>query len=317
MPRLPFSVKPTRIVLIAVATVLTATLLGLEQVPANKPNHLPAWWFRRGVISPVSTSSSAVTWPQSYAPSQDYSAVNLGQLRQLASAAYLEFEAAFSGGGGAGPEITALVKTFCQFNGGQIITDSTGRAVPLASALPSNYGAANLGQVKAVAEPFYRRLEALGRYAVRPWKADGEEDDFAVANSGQAKNGFSFFTDPDADADGLPDDWEAANGLSATEPLDALMDFDGDYKVNLTEWEMGTNPRDPYDGAAPPGPPAAPSNVRVRTNEDGSLDISWTDNSNNEFEFIVRIRNASGVLVEVGRLGPNETSLHVPFAAIP
>ena len=47
----------------------------------------------------------------------------------------------------------------------------------------------------------------------------------------------------DSDQDGLPDAYEAITpGLSATNPLDAALDFDGDGSSNLQEFVAGTNP---------------------------------------------------------------------------
>lgn len=49
----------------------------------------------------------------------------------------------------------------------------------------------------------------------------------------------------DIDGDDMPAAWEAANGLDDTNPLDALLDKDGDGKSNLDEYHAGTDPQDP------------------------------------------------------------------------
>ena len=55
-----------------------------------------------------------------------------------------------------------------------------------------------------------------------------------------------FLTDtagraPDADRDGLPDWWESLNGLNPN-VADSHLDFDGDGRTNLEEYNAGTNP---------------------------------------------------------------------------
>jgi type VI secretion system Hcp family effector len=47
---------------------------------------------------------------------------------------------------------------------------------------------------------------------------------------------------PDGDGDGMSDAWEAANGLSVG-PNDANLDLDGDGLSNISEFQLGTNPR--------------------------------------------------------------------------
>ncbi|MBN2299267.1 MAG: fibronectin type III domain-containing protein, partial [Deltaproteobacteria bacterium] len=51
----------------------------------------------------------------------------------------------------------------------------------------------------------------------------------------------------DADADGIPDDVEEFWGLNSSNPMDSLMDADGDGVVNLVEYMAGTSPLDYYD----------------------------------------------------------------------
>src|SRR5262245_19307264 len=54
---------------------------------------------------------------------------------------------------------------------------------------------------------------------------------------------------PDADDDGMPDSWELAHGLDPNNPDDAWFDSDGDGVINLFEFQLGSDPRDP---ATPP-----------------------------------------------------------------
>jgi len=47
----------------------------------------------------------------------------------------------------------------------------------------------------------------------------------------------------DRDGDRLPDSYETANGLNPADPEDGLVDTDGDFLVNRSEFELGTNPQ--------------------------------------------------------------------------
>ena len=153
---------------------------------------VPSWWGVRGVVL-----SGAAT--------NDFSAVNLGQLKNMASNAYNELEVGFSGVGGAGSAISNLVHSFSNVD---------------------NYAVANLGQLKAVAEPFYDRLIEVGMAIDYPWTAATNDDsDYSVANIGQLKNVFSFDISADADGDGLTSGEEVNE--YGTAPLDIDSDNDG------------------------------------------------------------------------------------------
>jgi hypothetical protein len=176
----------------------------------------PDWWYARGAVN-------------SNLPVKDYAFINLGQLKWMATNAYLEMEAYF----GAGTGVAARVCGFSNSNG--------------------NYYLANLGQLKYLAQPFYDRLYALnltntfpsnmpGYY---PWGGATNTNDFAFANLGQLKYVFSFDSAKDSDGDGLKD-WEEIE--YGTNPYDADTDDDG-----LSDgWEVanGYDPLDPSDGQA-------------------------------------------------------------------
>ena len=112
----------------------------------------PEWWSRRGVIDPERLP-------------RDFAAANQGQVKHLATQAYQEMEDSLIGG--AGETISSLVHGFSD---------------------AGNYYPVNLGQLKAVAAPFYTRLGLP-----TPWTGiPGEQNDYAMVNIGQVKNAFSF-----------------------------------------------------------------------------------------------------------------------------
>jgi PKD repeat protein len=50
------------------------------------------------------------------------------------------------------------------------------------------------------------------------------------------------YIDADDDNDGMPDPWEIFRGLDPLDPLDAILDFDGDGINNLTEYQLKSDP---------------------------------------------------------------------------
>jgi len=174
----------------------------------------PSWWYTRGVID-------------TNLPPNDYAPITQGQLKWLARNAYLELDARC----GAGSNIVALINSFP-------LTDNN---------LP-----VNIGQVKALATPFYDRFYELnvtnvfpeGMSGKYPWSGRLETNDFAAANIGQVKYVFSFNLSEislDSDNDGMPDWWEIAHGLDPFSN-DANLDLDGDGLSNLQEYQLGTDP---------------------------------------------------------------------------
>ena len=156
---------------------------------------VPSWWADRGVILPGAATN-------------DYSAINLGQLKNMAFNAYAEMEAGYAEYGGAGSAVSNMVHSFSNAN---------------------NYAVANLGQLKSVAKPFYDRLISLGVVSNYPWtESTGDDSDFNAANIGQLKNVFSFNIagnfDPelDTDGDGMPNWWELLHGLN---PRSGMSDY--------------------------------------------------------------------------------------------
>jgi hypothetical protein len=153
----------------------------------------PSWWLDSGVVKTNSVAN-------------DYAPVNQGQLKNMASAAYAEFEAKLPGAGNS--NILTQVESFPAGN---------------------NYRPANLGMLKYTALPFYTRLIEAGYVLEYPWAA-GTAKDYALANHGQLKHLFRFDLDFfDLDNDGVADNEEIALGIApgATDTDgDGLSDFE-------------------------------------------------------------------------------------------
>ena len=186
----------------------------------------PQWWYDRGVVDPTQTPN-------------DYAAVNQGQVKFIAEQAAAEMEAHLPGGI-ADPD-------------GQIQTLLNTWGAP--TALTNDFTAVNLGQLKALATPFYDQLIRVGYVNNYPWAGhESLANNYAAANIGQVKNLFSFdLTSTDAahdiNGDGLPDWWEnyyhVPSGIHATDilPWGTLTYLQG--------FQRGLNPVDFYDGQSP------------------------------------------------------------------
>ncbi len=127
------------------------------------------------------------------------------------------------------------------------------RQIAPTASTHKDFTAINLGQMKAVAEPFYDRLAAV--YAPfpypKPWATDGgTANDFATANLGQLKRVFSFDLDGDSDGDGLTDLQELTwthnhpGGSRVLNPfVSNALDTDNDGLTDAEElFRLGTNP---------------------------------------------------------------------------
>jgi hypothetical protein len=130
--------------------------------------------------------------------------------------------------GGAGPAVSNLIAGF---------TSGT-NDLPL-----------NLGQLKALAAPFYDRIHAEGFTnalpedlpGLYPWTdAPADDNDFAIANIGQLKRvfGFDLEKNVDSDGDGLSD---AAERDFGTDPQSVDTDSDG-INDAAEMGQYGTNP---------------------------------------------------------------------------
>lgn len=202
--------------------VCTLAFLGLLIFLVNVYSAPPDWW---------TTPPSVINQDQDQ---NNYSAVTVGQLKNMAVKAKAEMDIKFSSVGGAGPAIDAMVQGW--------ITNKD---------LDNQYAAATVGQVKAVAKLFYDRLVAVNARPANlgyPWTTVPPDQNYAVANVGQVKHVFSFavpvISISDTDEDGIPDDYESAHGLSPTDKSDGLGDADGDGVPNLIEYRRQTDLQD-------------------------------------------------------------------------
>ncbi|MDE0839213.1 MAG: hypothetical protein OSB41_09190 [Kiritimatiellae bacterium] len=101
-------------------------------------------------------------------PAADFSAANLGQLKNMARGAYVHMLARH---GVSSFAISNMVHSFSPTNNFHVVT---------------------LGQAKHVAAPFYDWLIARGHRQSYPWSGASLTNDFAALNSGQLKSLFSL-----------------------------------------------------------------------------------------------------------------------------
>ncbi len=128
-----------------------------------------------------------------------------------------------------------------------------------------------IGQLKAIADPFYTRLHAAApawleaeRIAngtnhpnsIFPWSTETTDDNNkGIANIGQLKAVFSLRFEnlqadtTDTDGDGIPNDWEFAHGINPNDPTDASNLFPGSELTFLEAYQQGVQ----ANPAATPG----------------------------------------------------------------
>ena len=224
----------------------------------------PIWWADRGV-----TNAS---------PQQNKGVANLGQAKNMANQAHSELEALLISGAGYSQPFNAP-------------------ANPDAAWYITQKKSLNLGQLKAVAKPFYDRLNAISPSWVEtqlqangltvsgtdyfqdatsgyfyPWNPTTPiEENFKVATIGQLKLVFSMRLREDKDnanaGDGLPDIWEwqivnSSPGGVINSPDEVIPeeDFDSDGVSNSDEYQNNTDPLDIYSGG---GAVAWPSSALI------------------------------------------------------
>ena len=181
-------------------------------------------------------------------PANNHAPANIGQAKHMAKSALEALR----------PILPAVAD--------QIEADLVGPGNPIPSwAAPANQAEIDqnhapllIGQLKAIADPFYTRLHAAAPIwleaertangtnhpgSIFPWTSTTTDDNNkGMANIGQLKAAFSLRFDHDADIDGMPGLWEEAVGLDQDDPGDADTDLDDDGLTNLGEYENGTDP---------------------------------------------------------------------------
>jgi len=119
----------------------------------------------------------------------------------------------------------------------------------------NDYAAVNLGQLKAIVQPFYDVPLAGGfrghplENGQYPW-VGGTANDYAMANIGQVKNLFSFDVTYDSSGLGVPDWWETCYFGSGTSGwLSGTTAAQGIPGLSLLQcYQQGLNPVDFYNG---------------------------------------------------------------------
>lgn len=250
-PDHPMNDKPTGISRLTLQWALIA--LCIPGIASSLRASEPSWWRHEG-NPPVITGG----------PSQNDGIANIGQAKWMVSEALRVIE-----------DIDAPVA--------QLIRDDLDSVVDLAipEPLPPGWHESQkapllIGQLKALARPFYVRLndrtsvwvrsqlhqnglsllggdyfqDSAGRYL--PWNpATPLEDNLSPANIGQLKLVFSLRFRQDTDLDGIPDYWEYAYGLDPFRN-DADEDANGDGITNYQHFLAGTDPffQDPGENDA-------------------------------------------------------------------
>lgn len=187
-------------------------ILAIAVLSSSASADYPSWWTNRNVVA---TNAGTVT--------NDWAAVNAGQVKWIASNAMDELDANLSGG--AGTNIQSMVSGFSSTN---------------------NRVGVNQGQLKYVSSKFYDRFIAEGFTNTYPWTTNTTSDDkdFAAANIGQVKYLFNFNLGTDSDSDSLPDWWEM-RWFASTTNQDGFSDFNCNGTNNHDEFHASWNP---YDG---------------------------------------------------------------------
>jgi hypothetical protein len=129
------------------------------------------------------------------------------------------------------------------------------QAAPTPGVVRDDYAALNLGQLKAVAQPFYDRLIEKGYATKYPWTDSASpKDDYALLNIGQLKNLFSMdlseLINNEGDQNSLPDAWQLRYfGQTGVDPN---ADPNRNGVSNWHEYLEGTDPTlDYYQGVTP------------------------------------------------------------------
>ncbi|HVM63078.1 MAG TPA: hypothetical protein VMV72_19625 [Verrucomicrobiae bacterium] len=232
--------KPLRSIYAAAASAASLLFLHLS-VALAAPG--PSWWIARGVLNTNATPN-------------DFAAVTQGQVKNMASNAWVEMNANLPGGAGA--TVSALIGSFSRSN---------------------DYLAANIGQLKFVAQPFYDRLMVVGYTDAYPWASSTTTNDYATANIGQLKNLFAWDLTYSTYNDGIPDWWRMKYfGTTATNNQTcASCDYvAGSALDNLQDYECGFDPRVAVHITTPTSVYSGTTNTASIPSAGPGVSYSWT-----------------------------------------
>lgn len=299
------------------STILLTGLLAATPLLAVDPVY-PQWWLDQGVVDSGDFPPPAETDPEYDAwMAENYKVPNLGQAKSMARAAYLAMDS--EDAGSTGSSISTMISAFS--------TDPE-----------DNYVALNIGQLKALAAPFYDLMHAAS-YTVEladgsiisngnyPWLPSTPiSDNYAIANLGQLKHVFSFdLSNWGGDWDSVPDSWkqqivdfDANDAIDEIADVLALDDFDQDGISNYNEFLAQSEPDEFYNGisleieiltdANLVGRPGrmllTPLSIKVTT------DSGQTNLANKPVRFVVT--QGTGT-ISAGFAGPNLSSPAVIF----
>jgi hypothetical protein len=237
--------------------LVPAALFAFAATAFGDPLDRPGWWAN--ALNPVLTGDD----------SNNKGPVSIGQSKWMVSAALLTLE-------GVAPALANQIRSDLE----GVLTDHSDRLIDL--TVPETktqewkekqQAPLLLGQLKAIAKPFYDRINAATAAPTwlnsertangtsvagthLPWTTVTTDDsNMAIATIGQLKAVFSLRFEKDSDTDGIQDlaEWLLIN-QSTTDTLVGLSDVtiailspaqfdtDGDGKTSLTEIPLGLNP---------------------------------------------------------------------------